>query len=86
MIFHICMTKNWLILCVLTFGVGFGISLTLDRDIKRAALAGLITLPATATGVSVVEHRRKRQLSDTLSKLQAQVKELEKQESVINEF
>lgn len=79
------MIKNWLVLCALTFGVGFGISLTLDRDIKRAALTGLITLPATATGVSVVEHRRRRQMSDPLSKLQARVEELAKQEALLSQ-
>lgn len=79
------MTKNWLILGALTFGVGFSISLILDKDIKRAALTGLITLPATAAGVSVMEYRRKQQLSDTLSRLQARVEELEKQEAGLNQ-
>lgn len=72
--------SNWLILGALTFGVSVGISLAIDRDIKRAALTGLITLPAMATGVSVVEQRRKRQLDDILSLRQARVEELTKKE------
>lgn len=76
------MSKNSLVLATLSFSIGFGISLILERDIKRAALAGLITLPATATGVSVLEHQRKR-MSSTLSQLQARVEELEKQETEI---
>jgi uncharacterized protein involved in exopolysaccharide biosynthesis len=38
-------------------------------------------LPATATGVSVVEQRRKRQLGDVLSSRQARVEELTKKET-----
>ncbi|MUG97258.1 chromosome partitioning protein ParA [Scytonema sp. UIC 10036] len=70
-------TKNWFVLGVLSFGVGFGISLTLDKDIRRAALTGLITLPATGAGVAFVERQRKQQLNDTQS-LQAKASELEK--------
>jgi len=77
--------KNWLMLGALTFSVGVGISLAIDRDIKRAALTGLITLPATATGVSVVEQRRKRQLGDVLSSRQARVKELTKKETELSQ-
>ncbi|KYC41678.1 chromosome partitioning protein ParA [Scytonema hofmannii PCC 7110] len=70
--------RNWFVLGVLSFGVGFGISLTLDKDIRRAALTGLITLPATGAGVAFVERQRKQQLKDTQS-LQAKASELEKQ-------
>ncbi|EDX73581.1 hypothetical protein MC7420_3755 [Coleofasciculus chthonoplastes PCC 7420] len=79
------MNKNGLILGALSFGVGFGLSFSVERDIKRAALTGLITLPATATGVAVVEYRRKRQVCDTLSGLQAQVAELEQREHQLNQ-
>ena len=77
--------KNWLMLGALTFSVGVGISLAIDRDIRRAALTGLITLPATATGVSVVEQRRKRQLGDVLSSRQARVEELTKKETELSQ-
>lgn len=77
--------KNWLMLGALTFSVGVGISLAINRDIKRAALTGLIILPATATGVSVVEQRRKRQLGDVLSSRQARVDELTKKETELNQ-
>lgn len=77
--------KNWLMLGALTFSVGVGISLAIDRDIKRAALTGLITLPATATGVSVVEQRRKRQLGNVLSSRQARVEELTKKETELTQ-
>jgi predicted nucleic acid-binding Zn-ribbon protein len=79
------MNKNGLILGALSFGVGFGLSLSVERDIKRAALTGLITLPATATGVAVVEYRRKQQVCDTLSGRQAQVAELEQREHQLNQ-
>jgi len=80
------MSKNWLILGVLSFGVGFGISLTVDRDIKRAALTGLITLPATAAGVSIVERQRKLPQSNQLSSVLARVAELEKQETALRQL
>ncbi|GAA6623549.1 chromosome partitioning protein ParA [Scytonema sp. NUACC26] len=70
--------RDWFVLGVLSFGVGFGISLTLDRDIRRAALTGLITLPATGAGVAFVERQRKQQLNDT-QLLQAKASELERQ-------
>ncbi|BAY95860.1 MULTISPECIES: hypothetical protein [unclassified Tolypothrix] len=77
------MAKNWLILGLLSFSVGFGISLTLDRDIKRAAITGLIALPATATGVLATEQWRKQQLSHQLSSLQQNITELEKQTEIL---
>lgn len=72
------MSKKWLLLGLFSFGVGFGVSLTLEKDIKRAATTGLIALPATASGVLVTEHLRKRQVGDKLSYLQQNVVELEK--------
>lgn len=79
------MAKNWLILGVLSFGVGFGISLAVDRDVKRAALTGLITVPATSVGVLVTEKRRNGQLNDTPFSIQTQVAELEKRTEILNQ-
>ncbi|MHC5915595.1 MAG: chromosome partitioning protein ParA [Nostoc sp.] len=79
------MAKNWLILSVLSFGVGFGISLAVDRDVKRAALTGLITVPATSVGVLVTEKRRNGQLNDTPFSIQTRVAELEKRTEILNQ-
>ncbi|BAY12981.1 chromosome partitioning protein ParA [Calothrix sp. NIES-2098] len=73
------MTKNWLILGAIGFGVGFSISLALERDIKRAALTGLIAIPATSVGAFVTDNRRRKQLNESLLPLQTRVAEFEKQ-------
>lgn len=63
----------------ITFSVGFGISLALERDIKRAALTGLIAVPAASVGVSVTDNRRRQQLNQQLLPVETRVAELEKQ-------
>jgi chromosome segregation ATPase len=73
------MIKHRLILGAITFSVGFGISLALERDIKRAAITGLIAIPATSVGVVVTENRRRKQFNERLLPVQERVTELEKQ-------
>lgn len=73
------MTNKKLILGIISFSVGFGISLALERDIKRAALTGLISVPAVYTSILVADNRHRQQLNQQLSPVQARVAELEKQ-------
>ncbi|MBC1257684.1 chromosome partitioning protein ParA, partial [Trichormus variabilis] len=73
------MMINRLILGAISFGVGFGISLALERDVKRAALTGLITIPATSLGILVTDNHCRKQLNEHLLPVQSRVAALEKQ-------
>lgn len=79
------MTRKWLILGAISFSVGFSLNFVLDRDIKRAALTGLITIPATAAGVSIIDLQRKRQIGGKLPFVQNQVEELETQKTELKQ-
>ncbi|MEA5568945.1 chromosome partitioning protein ParA [Anabaena sp. UHCC 0399] len=73
------MMINRLILGAISFGVGFGISLALERDVKRAALTGLITIPAASLGILITDNHRRKQLNEHLLLVQSRVAALEKQ-------
>jgi hypothetical protein len=65
--------KDWLLLSSVAFGLGFGISLPFNRDLKQALIAGFSTVPATVAAVVIVQNRQKRQISNSLATLQAEI-------------
>lgn len=71
------MIKNWLLLSSVAFGVGFGLSLPLNRDVKQAALTGLTTVPAAAAGVIAVDLLQKRRFGTAFLTLHTEIEELE---------
>jgi chromosome segregation ATPase len=78
------MNKKWLILGTVSFSVGLSLSLVINRDIKEAALTGLLSVPATVAGVSVTEHQRRQKLNDKISTKQRQLQGLVQQEASFN--
>ena len=78
------MSKKWLILGSVSFGVGLSLSLIINKDIKQAALTGLLSVPATAAGVLVTEHQRQQRLKDRISTKQEQLQDLVQQEAELN--
>ena len=78
------MSKKWLILGSVSFSVGLSLSLIINKDIKRAALTGLLSVPAATAGVLVTEHQRKQKLNDRISTKQEQLQGLVKQENNLN--
>ena len=80
------MVKNRLLLLgSVAFGVSFGLSLLVNRHIKTAFLTGLITVPATFSGVVAVNRKQKTQQKRTLTALQAQIHRLKKRETQMNQ-
>lgn len=71
------MVKQWLLLGSIAFGVGFGVSLPLNRDLKQSAFAGLAAIPATSAAVLLVERKQKQLLTQNLGVLQAEIRTLE---------
>ena len=78
------MSKKWLILGSVSFSVGLSLSLIINRDIKQAALTGLLSVPATVAGVSITEHQRRQKLNDKISTQQRQLQGLVQQETDFN--
>ena len=78
------MSKKWLILGSVSFGVGLSLSLIINKDIKQAALTGLLSVPATTAGVLVTEHQRQQKLKDRISIKQEQLQALVQQETELN--
>ena len=72
------MYKKWLILGTVSFSISLSLSLVINRDIKQAALTGLLSVPATVAGVSVTEYQRRQKLNEKIStqqRLQGVVKQ-----------
>lgn len=78
------MSKKWLILGSVSFSVGLSLSLIIDKDLKQAALTGLLSIPTTTAGVLVTEYQRKQKLNDHISTKQEQLQGLIQQEAELN--
>jgi peptidoglycan hydrolase CwlO-like protein len=79
----VSMIKKWLALGTVTFGIGFGLSLLVSRDIKRSAVSGAIAVPAALVSVAMLEKGRKRSLQDDIAGLEAQLTELQKSKNAL---
>lgn len=79
------MTKNLLLLGSVAFSVSFTLSLLINRDIKPALISGLITVPATFLGVFIVNGKQRIQKKQTLTALQNQLYQLQRQETQLNQ-
>ena len=79
------MVKNRLLLSSVAFGTSFGLSLLISRNMKTAFLSGLITVPATFSGLAVVNYRQRGQQKLTLTALESQIYHLERQEAQLNQ-
>jgi chromosome segregation ATPase len=75
------MNKKWLIIGTISFSVGLSLSLVINRDIKQAALTGLLSVPATTAAILVTEYQRKQKLNDRISTQQKQLQGLIQQEA-----
>lgn len=79
------MVNNQLLLGTIAFGVSFGLSLLVNRDIKPALLTGLIAVPATYAGVFVVNGKQRIQQKPILTALQAQIHQLDRRQIELNQ-
>ncbi|MBW4636736.1 MAG: hypothetical protein KME05_00595 [Gloeocapsa sp. UFS-A4-WI-NPMV-4B04] len=78
------MVKNPLLLVSVACGVSFALSLLVNRDIKSAAIAGIITIPATFVGVFVVNGKQRIEQKQILTNLEHQIYQLEEWEAQLN--
>ena len=74
-----------LLLGSVAFGVSFALSLLINRDIKPALISGLITVPATFSGVFVVNRKQRIKQKQTLTTFQSQIYQLQRQEAQLNQ-
>lgn len=79
------MVKNPLLLVSVACGVSFALSLLVNRDIKSAAIAGIITIPATFVGIFVVNGKQRIKQKHILTNLESQIYQLEEWEAELNQ-
>lgn len=79
------MVKNPLLLVSVACGVSFALSLLVNRDIKSAAIAGIITIPATFVGIFVVNGKQRIKQKHILTGLESQIYQLEEWEAHLNQ-
>lgn len=79
------MVKNPLLLVSVACGVSFALSLLVNRDIKSAAIAGIITIPATFAGIFVVNGKQRIEQKQILTNLENQIYQLEEWEAHLNQ-
>lgn len=70
-------TVNRILLSSVAFSVSFLLGLLANRDISKALLTGIITLPATYAGVAIADRRRIYQEKLLRGSLQHQIQELQ---------
>jgi len=75
------MVKNLLLLGSVAFSMSFGLSLLINRDIKTAMFTGLITVPATFSGIVAVNRKQKNQQKRPLNSLQLQIHQLKRRKT-----
>jgi archaellum component FlaC len=73
------MVRNRFLLGSFAFGISFSISLLTTRDVNRALVTGLTTLPATVIAALMVDHRFQAQTSRRIAFLKNQIRTLQKQ-------
>lgn len=78
------MGKNPLLLGSVSFSVSLIISLLTSRDIRTAFTTGLISVPATLTGVGFVNLKQRNQQKFILNDLQAEIYQLERWQVQLN--
>lgn len=78
------MNKKWLILGTVSFSIGLSLSLVINKDIKQAALTGLLSIPATTAGVLITEYQRRQKFNEKISRQQGQLQGLIQKESDFN--
>lgn len=71
------MVKPRFILSTVAFGVSFGISLLTSRDLGRATLTGLISIPAALAASVVVDRRYPYQAEMRIAELQSHIQALQ---------
>lgn len=72
---------NRILLGSVAFSVSFLLGLLMNRDINKALLTGVITVPATYAGVTIAEKRRISQEKLLRGSLQNQIQELLEEEN-----
>jgi chromosome segregation ATPase len=76
---------NRMLLGSIAFSVSFGLGLLANRDLSKALLTGVITVPATYVGAAVAGKRRINQEKQIRASLQNQIEELEEEEIQIHQ-
>jgi chromosome segregation ATPase len=76
---------NRILLGSVAFSVSFLLGLLVNRDINKALLTGVITVPATYAGAAIVEKRRISQEKLLRGSLQNQIQELLEEENQLYE-
>ncbi len=75
------MVKTWLKITSLAFGIGFGLSLPVTRNMKDSALVGLASIPASTSAFIILNKQRQQEVSTFLKE---EVRILQQQKDRLN--
>jgi chromosome segregation ATPase len=75
-----------MVLGSVAFGVSFCLNLVANRELSKAFLTGVITIPATYAGAVVIHKRRLYQEKLLRNSLQSQIQELEDYKEELNQY
>ncbi len=56
------MLRNWFLLASVSCGVGFGSTFVISRNLQQSAWAGLATVPAVATSLTLLSRQRRQEI------------------------
>jgi hypothetical protein len=56
------MIRNWLLLASASYGVGFGSTLLITRNLSQSAQSGLASIPAVIVSINVLSRQRKKEI------------------------
>ncbi|WP_421659370.1 tellurite resistance TerB C-terminal domain-containing protein [Leptothermofonsia sp. ETS-13] len=75
------MLRNRLLLGFVAFGISFGISWAADRNLNRALVSGLTTLPAAVIASTLVDRQHQRKMTARIANLKGYIRTLRKQQA-----
>jgi hypothetical protein len=79
------MFKNWFLLASVSCGVGFGSTFLISRNLQQSALAGLGTVPAVATSLTILSRQRKQEIDRQISQSRLSLDDFRREEQLVKE-
>jgi ribosomal protein S28E/S33 len=77
------MLKNWFLLASVSCGVGFGSTFVISRNLQQSAWAGLVTVPAVTTSLTLLSRQRRQEIERQVAKSRSNLDDIRQQEQLV---
>jgi chromosome segregation ATPase len=77
------MLKNLFLLTSVSCGVGFGSTFVISRNLQQSAWAGLVTVPAVATSLTLLSRQRRQEIERQVAKSRSNLDDIRRQEQLV---